>query len=174
MSDRSQIKNLDAPVETVTHDLDSLRATKDLGSETQAVNTDLSQVSIPSSGVERLSPRSDNRILRSGSGIVSSATASKEPKVGSPGKSGEKHGILKNPFFPYQGDLLDRFVTLLANICKVIEQFILKLLGAGEIDTPTPVRKQALLKEPSEAPDAEREKREELERLQRKLGIHRS
>jgi hypothetical protein len=44
-------------------------------------------------------------------------------------------GILKNPYFPYKGNLLERFVTLLANVLKYLER---SLLAAHRPQAPLP------------------------------------
>ena len=177
MSDRSQIKNLDAPVENGTSSLENLRASKDLGlSEAPPSNTDLSQVSIAVAGVERLSAKAGKRIISASGTATKSVLRSQRDTETEPDKSAPKKvhtsGILMNPYFPYQGNLLERFVTLLANICKFLEQLLLKLLGGGDAE---PIKPSVQKPQKKEISSSEEDRiKEAHEKIQRELSIHRS
>lgn len=185
MSDRSQIKNLDTPMPQGSSPLETLRASRELGTSNAAVDqgatleTDLSLASIPVTDVPRISAKSDKRILRPATGpgpmLATGADTAQEQESKSAPKQAPASGILKNPHFAYQGDLLERFVTLIANVMKVLERLFLRLLGGGDKD-PMPARKVAPIIQAEElpGPDLEKKRREEREKLQRELGHHRS
>lgn len=110
-------------------------------------NTDLSSASIQSISVVRLSARPEKRKhagpLRPTSTegeLQKEANASKKPLQG----KGQPHGLLKNPYFPYQGNLLERFVTFIANFLKVAELSILKSLRP----TPPPAPPRVVIAKP--------------------------
>ncbi len=180
MSDRTTLKNLDASPEHESSQLNELRASKDLASKPEnsdrppAPATDLSQVSIAAAGVERLSAQPDKRILRPGHQHTSAAGRSAEG-VSRRDRSTGQIGVFKNPYYPYQGNALDRFVALIANIFKVLEKLLLKLLGGGDAPMPkhAPKTSQAK-KDPVSEQELERKKQKEREAKQRELGTHRS
>lgn len=185
MSDRSQVKNLDTPIAQGASPLNTLRASKDLGSShpstdhTAALETDLSQASIAVSGVPRVSAKSDKRILRPGPANSPDLSPSPEHEKGQQQEAGAKRqansGILINPHYGYHGNLLERFVTLIANVLKVLERILLRLLGGGD-PGPAPAQKAQPIAPPSTEPsaDIEKSRREEREKIQRELSHHRS
>jgi hypothetical protein len=180
MSDRTTLKNLDAAPEHESSQLSELRASKDLASKPEnsdlplAPATDLSQISIAAAGVERLSARPGKRIIRLGHQSASATERSAQgasPKARSTGEV----GVFKNPYYPYQGNALDRFVALIANICKVLEKLLLKLIGGGDAPIPkhAPKTTQAKKDSPSEQ-EQEKKKQKEREAKQRELSTNRS
>jgi len=180
MSDRTTLKNLDAAPEQESSQLNELRASKDLAAKPETCDrpfapaTDLSQVSIAAAGVERLSARPDKRIIRSGHQPASTTEQSAAEAPRKARSTGEV-GVFKNPYYPYQGNALDRFVALIANICKVLEKLLLKLLGGGDAPMPkhAPKTTQAK-KDPVSEQELEKKKQKEREAKQRELGLHRS
>lgn len=116
-------------------DLTNLHASKSQESLrntiSDASNTDLSSASIQSISVVRLSARPEKR-------KISPITVPTVPELddtreqkqsGRPHPTrGQNHGILKNPYFPYQGGLVERFITLLANVLKHLERSLLASL----------------------------------------------
>jgi len=184
MAERTPLKNLDAPVSQSSSPLDSLKASRDLGTKpanvdaSAAAATDLSKASIPLSGVQRASPTAGKRILRPpapAKAVASKPETRVQPRKPSAAKRpAETYGILKNPCFPYEGDLVDRFVTLVANMCKALEQMVLRLLGGGDAPSIETAPVTQLPTEPDQETEQEREERERREKLQRDLAIHRS
>jgi len=182
MSDRSVVKT-DVGTDKGNSSLDSLRTSKELGEartspdHAPGTETDLSQVSIASSGIPRVSAKTDKRIIRTPnltpSNEIDREVGKERLQKDSLSHSGTT-GILNNPHYSYQGNLLERFITFLANIMKMLEQLLLRFLGGGDAPLPQPSQ-QPLIHEPSSSsPDEERKKREEREKLQRELSIHRS
>lgn len=181
MSERTTLKSLDAPVEQESSELSSLRASKDLGSKPANLDcdstpaTDLSLNSITTSGVERISARPDKRIIRHGHGVALSPEAKMDKSHSAKSSTKSEVGIFKNPYYPYQGNLADRFIALLANICKVLERLFLKLLSGGDAPLPKPSQRQPepTASQPSPT-EAAAKKREATQKQQRELRTHRS
>jgi hypothetical protein len=170
-------------------DLSSLAASKDLHKHAPATSapvtsvdsqpanqSDLTIASISSSDVLRATPRTEMR--KDISSLAASTETSVERHKGrSRAKSGtetKESGVFTNPHWEYRGNIVSKFVTLLANILKVIERLILKLFGAGDI-APLPkqgpqqnARKEAA---PETTPEQERKERE---RKARSMHTHRS
>ena len=114
------------------HDLADLHASRTSEAlrhaPTEPSNTDLSSASIQSISVVRLSARPEKRKLSSLNVPTPpelEPAAEHPPRQRSEPKRAESHGILKNPYFPYKGNLLERFITLLANILKYLERSLL-------------------------------------------------
>lgn len=117
------------------NDLTELHASKAQESLRHTVaepaNTDLSSASIQSISVVRLSARPEKRKIAA---ITAPTAPELEPttephqRQRSTPSRGQGHGILKNPYFPYQGGPLERFITLLANLLKYLERSLLASL----------------------------------------------
>jgi hypothetical protein len=117
------------------HDLTELHAARtqeSLRQEiTDAANTDLASASIQSISVVRLSARPEKRKVSS---LNVPTDTDLEPTSGQKRESrpqaprGLSNGILKNPYFPYQGGPLERLITLLANVLKHFERSIIASL----------------------------------------------
>lgn len=117
------------------HDLTDLHASKTQealrNAASGAANTDLSSASIQSISVVRLSARPEKRNLSSltvPTAAELEPTTEHRPKQSGVVKKGQTLGILKNPYFPYKGNILERFITLLANILKYLERSLLASL----------------------------------------------
>ena len=146
-------------------DLTDLHASKSQESlrndVTDAANTDLSSASIQSISVVRLSARPEKRKISSiNVPTVPDLDETREQKqpIRPHQTRGEKHGILKNPYFPYQGGPLERFITLLANLLKHLERSLLSSLRPQAPHTPQAIiktkRKDASGRELDEEEDA--------------------
>lgn len=183
MSDRSVVKT-EHSIDTEQASLDTLRTSKDLGtataaslSQSRSADTDLSQVSIPSSGIPRVSAKTDKRIIRTPNLTASNEVDTDKSREASRKEAGEAAatgGILKNPHYAYQGNLIERFVTFVANILKTLERILLRFLSGEDAPLPKPTQQSRVPESDTPAPDEERKKREEREKLQRELSIHRS
>ena len=177
MSDRSHIKNLDAPIEQVVSNLSDLRASRDPKNAQELsspAETDLSQASIAASGVDRLSAKPDKRIFV-GQNVSASLEQAERLRNPSTERAQKPHGVLNNPYYPYQGDLFSRLITLFANIFKALERLILRLLGGADVEIPTHSKQQVPRIEPRAPTHAEQlEKKRLEEERQRHLGVHRS
>lgn len=130
------------------HDLTDLHASKTQESlrheVTDAANTDLSSASIQSISVVRLSARPEKRKVSSlnvptGADLEPMLGQEKEPRPQA--TRGQAHGILKNPYFPYQGGLLERLITLMANVLKHLERSLLASLRPQAPQPPKPIVK---------------------------------
>ena len=180
MSERTTLKSLDAPPEQESSELSSLRASKDLGNKPAnldapgATAADLSQSSIPSSGINRVDSRPDRRIIKHGTD--SAPVPGTERMSPASGKAPERtaSGVFSNPFYPYQGNIIDRFVALIANICKVLERLLLKLLTGGDVTLPSPQPQKTIAKPGASADTSDGEKLEAAKKRQRELTTHRS
>lgn len=80
---------------------------------------------------------------------------------------GSKTGIFKNPFYRYDGGLLNKILALIGNILKIIERIFLRLLGARDT-TPTPNRSQSNHIKSAETGTENLEQITELDRKRRK------
>jgi len=124
-------------------DLNELHAAKPGENPTDMgpANTDLASASIQSISVVRLSARPEKRKVGAARPTLETETKSdREPRstTRSTSRGGEKHGVFKNPYFPYEGNLLERFVTLLANLLKVFELSVLRSLKPPPPPTTKP------------------------------------
>lgn len=137
------------------HDLTDLHASKTQESLrheiTDAANTDLASASIQSINVVRLSTRPEKRKVSSLSvptvpEIDPTSEQKREPRPQA--TRGQANGILKNPFFPYQGGPLERLITLLANVLKYLERSLLASLRP-QPPQPTPAIIKAKRKDAS-------------------------
>jgi hypothetical protein len=112
----------------------------------EAANTDLSNASIQSINVVRLSARPEKRALSS---LGIPAPSEMEPKhdrtrgTRTDTRRRDRYGILTNPYYPYKGDPLTRLITLLANIVKSLESH---LLAALQPQAPIPGQPQVVIK----------------------------
>ncbi len=112
----------------------------------EAADTDLSNASIQSISVVRLSARPEKRKLSSLGIPVPSETEPKHDRARdtrTDTRRRDRYGVLKNPYYPYKGDPLERLITLLANIVKSLES---NLLAALQPRVPIPQAPQTVLK----------------------------
>ena len=126
-------------------DLNELHASKTQeqlrASAFDSANTDLASASIQSISVVRLSTRPEKRKLTNLSPSLDTETSTlRDPKVlkRPVTKSNQKHGIFKNPYFPYEGGPLGRLISLLANLMKVVELAIFN--NPQHAQPPTPIK----------------------------------
>lgn len=124
-------------------DLNELHASKvsdaSLSSETHPANTDLASASIQSISVVRLSTRPERRKVASPTlSLNGDATVSTETKSAAPSRPrrGATFGVLKNPYYKYEGNPFERLISLVANILKVIEHSLLKSFKPQTPPTP--------------------------------------
>jgi hypothetical protein len=157
-------------------DLSDLCASKETtlkpGEFAPANEADLSIASIPPSDVMRVSQRPEVRRT-----IGESLEPTKNPETGDPitkspistssvtltnsrsrsesSKSAEngKMGLFKNPFYRYDGGLMNKLMAFIGNILKLIERFILRLLGMRD-EAPMPQQNSASPKNKADTPDA--------------------
>jgi hypothetical protein len=157
-------------------DLSDLCASKETtlkpGEFAPANEADLSIASIPPSDVMRVSQRPEVRRT-----IGESLEPTKNPETGDPitkspistssvtltnsrsrsesSKSAEngKMGLFKNPFYRYDGGLMNKLMAFIGNILKLIERFILRLLGMSD-EAPMPQQNSASPKNKADTPDA--------------------
>lgn len=149
-------------------DLTNLHASKTQESlrheTTETANTDLSSASIQSISVVRLSARPEKRKLSSLNvptvHDLEDSRVDKQPARPHHTRR-ENHGILKNPYFPYQGGPLERLITLVANLLKHLERSLLASLQPQAPQPPQVItktkRKDALGRDIDEEVDAPRE-----------------
>lgn len=133
---------------------------------TQPANqSDLATASISSKDIMRVSQRVEPR---------KNLNTSRQEQSPSPTRAGHRRGnaprpegILNNPTYRYGGDLLTRFITLLANILKFIERLFLRLLSGPDSSAATPKPQNAsTINEQSHHTqhDQERERKERQEK----------
>lgn len=106
-----------------------------------STNTDLASASIQSINVVRLSARPEKRKLTHLSpGTSLDPFEQHEPKTGTKPtvRSNHKHGIFKNPYFPYEGGPLGRLISLIANLMKVVELAVFNPGKQAALTPPTP------------------------------------
>jgi hypothetical protein len=124
-------------------DLNELHASKvrdtSLSSETRPANTDLASASIQSISVVRLSARPERRKVASPTlSLNGEPTVSTETKSPAPSRQrrGATFGVLKNPYYKYEGNPFERLISLVANLLKVIEHSLLKSFKPQTPPTP--------------------------------------
>lgn len=131
-----------------TADLSELAASKNLHesvSTTPANSTDLAAASISSADVLRVARRSD--IRRAVQDTTTKQQAAVELTNGRSrlhlpkSVNGTTTGIFKNPFYRYDGGLLNKVLALIGNVLKALERVFLRLLGARDT-SPTPNQTQ--------------------------------
>lgn len=122
------------------NDLHASKASEAIRSESsQSANTDLASASIQSISVVRLSARPEKRKI-----TTPSLSASEEPSKAHEQKrastprhrQNERLGILKNPYYKYEGNILERCISLVANLMKVLEVALLKGFKPQPLPTP--------------------------------------
>lgn len=115
-------------------------------------NTDLASASIQSISVVRMSARPERRDIskafRAFTQKSGNTTESKGLNKGT-AKSGASHGVFKNPFFRYEGNIFERFIALIANLLKVFELSLLRVLKP----TPAPKPQPSVAKPKRRGPD---------------------
>jgi hypothetical protein len=181
MSERTLTHNQSNTAVDGQETLESLSASKDLHKQARSAvdkdpanQSDLSSASISSADVLRASPRTE---MRQGVLIQTSTSAveTTRAKGRSRSSTGNKEvGLFKNPHWEYSGGIVSKFITFLANLFKVLERLILKLLGGGDV---APLPKQGpMSKTPKEAPSSKEpeQERKEREKNSRSMHTHRS
>jgi len=153
-------------------DLSMLSATKDLhelSDKIPANTADLASASISPAEVMRSSSRTDIRKAVQDKVPAHSAsvelTNSRSRAQNSSSANSQKPGVFKNPFYRYDGGLINKILSLIANILKVLERFFLRLLGARDKIEPQQ-RQQSTPTKPEDGALASKE--EQLERDKRK------
>lgn len=165
-------------------DLSVLAASKNLHKKQQtapANSDDLASASIASSDAMRVTQRGHatdeahlktGKIITNGRGNQSepvsqsvSLTNSKSRSTPQRGSNAGEHGILKNPFYRYDGGLINKILALIGNILKVLERIFLRLLGMRDVE-PANSPKPRLQKTKENSPENDHSK--ELEREKRK------
>lgn len=179
MSERTPRTNLDQPAADPKLDLSDLTAnSRPLPavaepSRSAASETDLSKISIATSSVPRVSTRLERRKdLEDLHKPRELRPAPQKPRI-----DRTRHGILRNPYFRYRGGPIIRFVTLLANLLKFLEQLILGKFSGPKV----PPQRQQKPVTPPQHPEsdpkrlAEKARKEARERAEKgRLRIHRS
>jgi len=142
MSERTRGSQIPGAQQEV-HDLTDLHASKTQESlrhsVTEPANTDLASVSIQSISVVRLSTRPEKRKV-TGLTVPTNPeldpTSEKQERQGANPTRGQRHGILRNPYFPYEGGPVERLITLLANVLKHLERSLLASLRPAPPQAP--------------------------------------
>jgi hypothetical protein len=131
-------------------DLSKLAADKNLHKAAEIESTlaiepanspDLATASISPADTLRVSPpRQIRKTIQEATSVE--LTNSRSRSTTNQRDLGSKTGIFKNPFYRYDGGLLNKILALIGNILKVIERIFLRLLGARDT-TLTPNRSQS-------------------------------
>lgn len=154
-------------------DLTELRASR-AQTELSSANTDLASASIQSTNVVRLSVRPEMRKVSSPSislGTDPEATRDTKPSAPQSHARNQKHGILRNPYFRYEGGPLGRLITLVANLLKALETAVFNTIKPTHSTPPAKTvvakakRKDAYGKELDEEQEA-------VERRDKSTEIH--
>jgi hypothetical protein len=179
MNERTPATKLDDPSADPKLDLSDLSATsrpapKVVGpSHAVPLETDLSKISIATSSVPRVSTKPEKR--RELEDLYKPRELRPAPQR--PRIDRSRHGILRNPYFRYRGGPVIRFITLLANLLKFLEQLILGKLAGPKLPPQRQAKPvtppQQLENDPTRL--AEKRRREALERAEKSaLRTHRS
>jgi hypothetical protein len=145
------------------NELHASKATQALRSEvSQVANTDLASASIQSISVVRLSARPEKRKLTAPLLAPTdelSQTTEPQKNTSTRPRANKTIGVLKNPYYKYEGNVLERCITLFANLLKVIEHALLK---SFKPQLPVPPPSPVVVKTKRRGPDG-REIDEETE-----------
>jgi hypothetical protein len=144
-----------------------------------ANEADLTSASISASDVMRVSQRTDMRRTAkeiSVSPDKSAVTLSNSRSRADTSKSHEngRMGLFKNPFYRYDGGIMNKLMAFIGNILKMIERFILKLLGMRDA-APVPGQQkntsQAKPETKEAAQDAAVKEKQEKEKRKERLEM---
>lgn len=179
MSDRSQNLQTEHMANAESFDLSELRALRKPIQHLAEAPVNLSQASIASNNIHRITPKQEARTATSlkqvpSRGLLPLRVSRAFGKGTEASAQGARNGIFKNPYYRYRGGLLARIITFLANLLKVFERLLLRVFRPAGITTKT-VNPTA----PKEAPKPTKEQLERDERLRRdrdkgRLSVHRS
>jgi hypothetical protein len=159
MSDRTRNPQTNQQNGAQAIDLTELHASVTAGLKAEqppaSQNTDLASASSPSANIVRLSAKPEKRPL---SHLSPGATTTTEPATKSVARKGapsnRPNGIITNPYYRYEGGLLDKIITFFANILKFLERALLRSLTQTK---PAPPQRQVV---PSTEKTEEKEKKE--------------
>lgn len=127
MSENKLVNHPVKPEPRSSNPLDTLVAKKDLDGGVGQETFDLASASILNSDVLRATPRKVERRSVIGGASLTSKQTEREKRP--PTYTHQKHGLIKNPLFKYEGGLINKLLSFFANLLKVIEQFALGALG---------------------------------------------
>lgn len=176
MSDRNRtIQGTNTALET-GGSLDDLSASKNLHEKERnrsfresRNDADLASASISTSDIMRASHRPGTRrdiAARTSTDTARDATrttARQHHKDTSLSK--REHGVITNPAFKYDGGLVSKLVSFFANILKVLERLLLRLLMGPDVVAPTTRPQSTTPREPEQGTKlSEEEKRQRRER----------
>lgn len=106
--------------------LDTLVAKKDLDGVAVQDTFDLANASIQNADVLRAIPR---KVARRSVISDPNRVSKQSPQAKRSATTPQKHGLIKNPMFKYEGGVINKLLSFFANLLKVIEQFVLGALG---------------------------------------------
>jgi hypothetical protein len=78
------------------------------------------------------------------------------------------NGILRNPFYRYDGGLLNKVLALIGNILKALERLVLRLLGARDSVAPSGRPQQSTKQTTAGSEGSDPKQAQELEREERR------
>lgn len=163
MSDRTRNPQTTPQNTSQAIDLTELHASVTAGLKTEITttsqNTDLTTASIPSANVVRLSAKPEKRPLSHlsvGAHTTTEPETKVAPRKGAP--SNRPNGIITNPYYRYEGGLLDKLITFLANVLKFLERALLRALAPQR--PAVPQQKVSARPEKTEEKDKKDEPRE--------------
>lgn len=179
MSERTPQTKVDQPTDDPKLDLSDLtansRPTRVVAEPSRSITTetDLSKISIAAASVPRVSTRPERRK------DLEDLTRPRElrPAPQRPRIDRSRHGILRNPYFRYRGGPITRFITLLANLLKFLEQLILGKFSGPKLPPQRHSKPIVPPQQPGNDPTrlAEKARKEARERAEKgRLRIHRS
>jgi hypothetical protein len=143
-----------------------------------ANDSDLSSASISASDVMRVSSRSGRRVIQTtpsgpDKSTVSLTNSRSRADISKSPESG-RMGLFKNPFYRYDGGIMNKLMAFIGNILKMIERFILRLLGMRDA-APVPCQQkntsQAKPETKEAAQDAAVKEKQEKEKLKERLDM---
>lgn len=151
-----------------------LHKTKTSKLDTQAANqADLTSASLSSSAqVVRVPHRPELRrdlSPQSGPAAERSLNASSQTGKGAGASVKPAHGIFTNPAYKYSGGLASKIISFIANILKVLERLLLRLLTGPDRSAPAPTQQSHSAtpnQKEANTPDESKLEREKRERAQ--------
>jgi hypothetical protein len=130
--------------------------------------SDLASASLSSADVMRVTQRTDIRNSLQDRATPATKTSvdltnSKSRASALKSVANNDSGIFKNPFYRYDGGLLNKILALIGNILKALERLFLRLLGARD-SAPTPNRSQTPQTKKDDGTSATQQQQEERDK----------
>ncbi|MFO0417411.1 MAG: hypothetical protein ACK5Y6_09000 [Pseudomonadota bacterium] len=174
LSNLSASKHLhtNSPGEVKREPANSIDPQPDLASVSIS-GTDVARSSAPISGQPRIISSPGRQSPHPSTERATSQTLSTKNSRPSGAGTKQEFGVFKNPAYSYGGDIVSKIIAFFANLLKVLERLLLRLVGGGERAAPPPgAQKSSNPAQPNNQRAEEQAEREKQRRKQQSgLGL---